>query len=58
MNFDKPISYVQCLDGVEILFWAGGWLEKWGLKLTSAKNEVEVEAELLLKCDCLTQSNP
>ena len=23
-----------------------GWLEKWGLKLTSAKVEVEVEAEL------------
>ena len=26
--------------------WAEGWLEKWGLKLTSAKVEVEVEAEL------------
>ena len=24
----------------------GGWEEKWGLKLTSAKVEVEVEAEL------------
>ena len=24
----------------------GGWKEKWGLKLTSAKVEVEVEAEL------------
>ena len=23
-----------------------GWLEEWGLKLTSAKVEVEVEAEL------------
>ena len=31
-------------------FWSGGWLggweEKWRLKLTSAKVEVEVEAEL------------
>ena len=26
--------------------WVVGWLEKWGLKLTSAKVEVEVEAEL------------
>ena len=26
--------------------WVGGWEEKWGLKLTSAKVEVEVEAEL------------
>ena len=26
--------------------WMGGWLEKRGLKLTSAKVEVEVEAEL------------
>ena len=25
--------------------WVGGWEEKWGLKLTSAKVEVEVEAE-------------
>ena len=24
----------------------GGWEEKWGLKLTSARVEVEVEAEL------------
>ena len=24
----------------------GGWEQKWGLKLTSAKVEVEVEAEL------------
>ena len=27
-----------------------GWLEKWGSKLTSAKVEVEVEAELAKKC--------
>ena len=26
--------------------WVGGCLEKWGLKLTSFKVEVEVEAEL------------
>ena len=26
--------------------WVGGGLEKWGLKMTSAKVEVEVEAEL------------
>ena len=36
-----------CLDG-----WVGGWaggrvaLEEWKLRLTSAKVEVEVEAEL------------
>ena len=34
-----------------LLFWTGGWvgwvaLEKWKLRLTSAKVEVEVEAEL------------
>ena len=51
MNFDEPTSFIHSLDGVEILFrWGGwvGWLEKWGLKLTSAKVvvEVEVEAEL------------
>ena len=52
MNFEEPTSFIHSLDGVEILFrWVGGWvgwLEKWGLKLTSAKVgvEVEVEAEL------------
>ena len=48
MNFDEPTSFIHSLDGVEILFrWVGGWwLEKWGLKLTSAKVVVEVEAEL------------
>ena len=33
--------------------WVGGWEEKWGLKLTSAKIEVEVEAELSKNEDCL-----
>ena len=35
--------------GGQVDGWLGGWvawLEKWGLKLTSAKVEVEVEAEL------------
>ena len=47
-NFDEPISLIHSLDGVEILFrWGGwGWLEIWGLKLTSAKVVVGVEAEL------------
>ena len=29
-----------------ILFLSGGWEEKWRLKLTSAKVDVEVKAEL------------
>ena len=38
------ISFRHNIDGVEILFrWGGlGWLEKWELKLTSAKVVVEV----------------
>ena len=36
-----------CLDGW-VVGWPGGWmaLEEWKLRLTSAKVEVEVEAEL------------
>ena len=38
-----------CLDYAQKYTFTGGWggwEEKWGLKLTSAKVEVEVEAEL------------
>ena len=39
MNLDAtmPLSFRQSLDGVQILFWLDGWLEKWGLKLASSK---------------------
>ena len=40
------ISFRHNLDGVQIIFRWVGLLKKWGLKLTSAKVEVEVEAEL------------
>ena len=36
-------SFRYSLDGVQILFWVGGWLEKWGLKLISTQVVVEVE---------------
>ena len=35
-----------CLAILKNTFQCGGWLEKLGLKLTSAKVEVEVEGEL------------
>ena len=41
-----------CRSDSKVLFWTGGWpgwwvaLEEWKLRLTSAKVEVEVEAEL------------
>ena len=41
----EDLLLVQAL--LKTLFlWLGGWLEKLGLKLTSAKVEVQVEAEL------------
>ena len=36
----------------------GGWLEKWGLKLTSAKVEAEVDVELGNTCYAHTHSTP
>ena len=43
------VTVCFCIDyGQKYTFTGGwgGWEEKWGLKLTSAKVEVEVEAEL------------
>ena len=37
------LSFRHSLDGVQILFRVGGWLEKWGLKLISTQVVVEVE---------------
>ena len=48
------VTVCFCVDyGKKYTFTGGwgGWEEKWGLKLTSAKVEVEVEAEL---CKMLT----
>ena len=43
VEVDATLSFRHSLDGVQILFRVGGWLEKWGLKLTSTQVVVEVE---------------
>ena len=43
VEVDATLSFRHSLDGDQILFRVGGWLEKWGLKLISTQVVVEVE---------------
>ena len=48
------VTVCFCIDYGKKYTFTGGWEEKWGLKLTSAK--VEVEAELGNNCFCKVTS--